>query len=184
MSRTEHNQIFINALRALNLTSCQVISLSLESAPRNPFNFLDLPHVETERKYCFARLFDQLLAGGQLNWDNLRRSLADLGLELQAQELDRDIAAEDVAPLPSLRTIAIAYCGKFEPRFWHDFQRHLDCAHRSPTLFASRLIEIGASLQAIWADEWLNVCRRSLRAMKDVSILYLCTHGVAEKSQY
>jgi hypothetical protein len=185
MSHTEDNQIFLNAIRALNVTSRQAMALSLELAPQNPCEFLELTKVGSERRFSFARLFDQLLVRGHINWSSLRQSLADLALELHAQELDRETAADHVAPLPSLKTFAIAYCGEFKHKhLWDKLLPALGAAHRSPTLFASRLIEIGASLREISADEWLNVSPKSLRAMNDVSILYLCTHGRVEKAHY
>jgi hypothetical protein len=185
MSPTEDNQIFLNAIRALKVTSRQAMALSLELAPQNPCEVLELTNVGAERNFSLGRLFDQLLAKGYMNWDDLRQSLADLALELHAQELDRDIAAHGVAPLPSLMTIAIAYCGEFKHKYlWDKFLPALGSAHRSPTLFASRLIEIGASLREIRTDEWLNAAPRSFRAMEDISILYICTHGRVEKAQY
>lgn len=184
MSLTEDDQIFLNGIRALNITSRQALALSLAPAPQNPFKLLEPTNVESERRFSFGRMFDQLLARERINWNNLRQSLADLALELHAQELDRDFGVHVTAPLTALKTIAIAYCGAFKHKgLWDRFLPDLGSAHRGPTLFASRLIEIGAPLQEIRADEWLNAPPRSLRAT-EVSILYLCTHGRVEKAQY
>jgi hypothetical protein len=60
----------------------------------------------------------------------------------------------------------------------------LNCAHRSPTLCASRLIKKGGSVLAISTDEWLRVPPTTSTAVRNVSILYICTHGRVAKAQY
>jgi hypothetical protein len=94
-------------------------------------------------------------------------------------------ASCETAPLPSLKTLAIAYCGKFRHKRLRDrLLPALDCAHRSPTLCAAQLIEMGCAVRALSTDEWLKAPPTTRAAVKDISILYLCTHGRVAKAQY
>src|SRR6266849_9833617 len=129
-------------------------------------------------------VFDQLLKG-HIRWRNLRHALGSLALYIKGQEADRDFIAGEVEPLPVFKTIGIVYCGEFKHEHLLDrFLPALDCAHRSPTLCASRLIEKGGSVVTISTDEWLKVSPMASTAVPNVSILYLCTHGRVAKGQY
>jgi hypothetical protein len=89
MSPTNDEQIFLNALRALHVSSDEAMALSLESGPQNPCKFLELANATPEDKWAFGRLFDLLLARGGIHWGNLRRFLSELAVEIRVQESDR-----------------------------------------------------------------------------------------------
>jgi hypothetical protein len=182
--QTNDEKEFLDALRILNVTSDEAMALALELDPKNPCEFLELANAGRIRKQAFMPAFDRLLKGN-IRWRNLRHALGSLALYIKGQEAERDFVAREVEPLPVFKTIGIAYCGEFKHKHLLDrFLPTLDCAHRSPTLCASRLIEKGGSVAAISTDEWLKVPPTAFMAVRNVSILYLCTHGRVAKGQY
>jgi hypothetical protein len=182
--QTNDERQFLDALKSLNVTSHEAMALALELDPSNPFEFLELANAGAIRKQAFKPAFDRLLKRN-ISWHNLRRSLGNLALAIKVQEDASEFIRDAVEPLPVFKTIAIAYCGEFKHKHLLDrFLPALDCAHRSPTLCASQLIAEGGSVVTISTDEWLKVPPKASTAVRNVSILYLCTHGRVEKGQY
>lgn len=181
---TDDEKKFVDTLRWLRVTSHEAMVLALELEPQNPCEFLELAVAGAIDKTAMRRVFARLLER-QISWNSLRHALGNLALEIKAEESDRQAANREAEPLPVFQTIGIASCAEFKhKRLLDRFLPALDCAHRSPTLCASRLVQEGGSVKAISIDEWLKVPPTAVPSFRNVSVLYVCTHGRVEKAQY
>ena len=168
-----------------HLSSSDLERLAHYHEPQNPFHVLSLANIVPEDQFAYSQGFDQLLFREQIRWKYLCEPIIDLANEARIAEQNRDEARYETEPLPEISKIAIAFSGHFRKQLSKWFlPPSLECARRGPALFAGRLLKENVPLAAISADEWLTMPPPLLKAIQDIAIFYICTHGRVHKSQY